>query len=161
MANDFEYLEDSQHSWPTGAHETPEEDVHALLDEWGVFRSPAIALKQLEEWYGRVHVSVAVEMSQCTGAQLRFDRLKKEWIRGTEKSSILSQIVLHPAYQQIIAMGPEVIPLILHSLQRNLDHWFWALKILNERCDVAEGATTMQSAAEAWLAWGREKGYLD
>lgn len=160
MANDFEYLEDSQHIWPEGVHDTPNDDLHVLLDEWGIYKSPAIALKQLEEWYGRVHVSVSLEMPPCTGAQLRFERLKKEWIRGTEKLSNLAQIIMHPAYQQIIAIGPDAIPLILRSLREQSDHWFWALKMLNNNEDVAEGAETVPAAAAAWLKWGREKGYL-
>jgi hypothetical protein len=159
MANDFEYVKDYEEpclsQWP----EAPEADLYSDLQDWGIVKLSS--LDEMENWYDKVHVEVHVEHSQVTAAELRFTRLKREWIRGTEKSSILSQIVLHSAYQQIIAMGPEAIPLILRSLQHELDHWFWALTILNEGCDVAEGATRMPEAAEAWLHWGKEKGHLD
>ena len=170
MANDFEYLEDHQQPWLTGAQEGPEEDVHSLLNEWGIGRytathavrhSPHSLQKYLEEWFIRAHVEKNVELPPCTGAELRFNRLKKEWIKRTEKLSNLAQIILDPAYQQIIAMGKEALPLILRSLEAETDHWFWALKIINDNEDVAEGAETLATATAAWLRWGREKGYLD
>lgn len=90
-----------------------------------------------------------------------FTRLSEMWRTETAMLSNLSQIVMHPAYQQIIAMGTVAIPLILHSLKTEPYHWFWALKILNGGVDVAEGATTLPDAAAAWIRWGRENGHLD
>src|SRR5947207_10431415 len=48
-----------------------------------------------------------------------------------------TEIALHPAYQQIIGMGKEAIPLILEELQREEDHWFWALKSITGDDPVA------------------------
>ena len=155
MASEFKYLENEDFC------ESEWRDFHSpadpVLDDWGELYS----LEGLESWYGKIVLNAAVEPEEVTAAQLRFIRLRKEWILGTEKLSILSQIVLHPAYQQIIAMGPEAIPLILQSLEAKPDHWFWALKMLNDGVDVAEGQDTLSGAAVAWLKWGREKGYLD
>jgi hypothetical protein len=130
----------------------PDPDMHKGLLSWG---------DEMEEWYERSQSVVTIEIVQPTPNEIRFAQLRKEWIRGTERLSRLSEIVLHPAYQQIIAMGSKAIPLILASLERQVDHWFWALKILNQGHDVAEGAETMPAAAELWLKWGREQGYLD
>ncbi|MGP8258841.1 MAG: hypothetical protein ACLQM6_02695 [Acidobacteriaceae bacterium] len=117
---------------------------------------------EMEDWYEKEHPRVVVEIVSTTSpTEARFLQLRKEWIRGTEKLSRLSEIVLHPAYQQIIAMGSEAIPFILKSLERQTDHWFWALKMLNKGKDVAEGIETMEGAASAWLKWGTEQGYLD
>lgn len=40
------------------------------------------------------------------------------------------EMAMHPAYQRIIGLGPEVAPLLLRELERQPDHWFWALKAL-------------------------------
>jgi hypothetical protein len=46
-------------------------------------------------------------------------------------------IALQPAHQQIIGMGNEAIPLILDELQREEDHWFWALNAITGDVPVA------------------------
>lgn len=38
--------------------------------------------------------------------------------------------MMHPAYQQIIGMGPAVVPLLLNDLVRTRSHWFWALRAI-------------------------------
>ena len=67
--------------------------------------------------------------------------------------------MLHPAYQRIIGMGWAVVPLLLNELQRQPDHWFWALQAITGE-EPARGTETLQAAAEAWLNWGREPGLL-
>jgi hypothetical protein len=155
MATNFEYVKSDQDMCLNLWIENPYGDAH----EWEIEK--VASLGEMENWYGKAHATVEVEVKISTVmSELRFNRLKKEWIRGTEKLSILSQIILHPAYQQIIAMGPQAIPFVLRSLEKEPDHWFWALKMLNEDNDVAEGENTMAGAAAAWLRWGRENGYL-
>jgi len=67
---------------------------------------------------------------------------------------------MHPAYQQIIGLGPPALPLILAELDRELDHWFWALKAISGEDPVPiESRGNMREMANAWLKWGREKGY--
>src|ERR1700722_17867114 len=108
MATDFEYVNDNEpclEQWI----QNPYGDVHSILLDWGLVK--AVSITEMEEWYEKAHAVVVVETSKnLDPVEMRFNRLKKEWIRGTEKLSILSQIVLHPAYQQIIATGPRVIP---------------------------------------------------
>jgi hypothetical protein len=67
---------------------------------------------------------------------------------------------MHWAYQQIIGLGPAVIPFILEDLARKPDWWFWALAAITGE-DVAEGEQTLDGAAERWLEWGRSHGYLE
>ena len=91
----------------------------------------------------------------------RFEHLAREWKRETINLSSVQEIILNPAYQRIIGMGPDVIPFILQQLERCPGFWFWALRSLTGenpikqqmRGDVAE-------MTEAWLNWGREHGYL-
>jgi hypothetical protein len=66
----------------------------------------------------------------------------------------------HPAYQEIIGMGPEVVPLLLADLARQPDHWFTALKAITgaNPVDPAD-CGRIEKMAEAWLQWGRQNGY--
>ncbi|PWU18723.1 MAG: hypothetical protein C5B50_08485 [Verrucomicrobia bacterium] len=85
-----------------------------------------------------------------------FDRLVEIWRRETGYFSFMSQRALHPAYQRIIGMGWALVPLLLLELQRQPDHFLWALEAITGE-KPAGGMDTLQSAAGAWLEWGRER----
>lgn len=91
----------------------------------------------------------------------RFNSLATRWKKETMNLSFVQQMVLHPAYQEIIGLGPGVIPLILNELEKEPDFWFWALRSL-----TAEDPTTkemrgdLEAMTDAWLTWGRENAYL-
>src|SRR4029079_19235981 len=53
----------------------------------------------------------------------RFQTLAVEWKEGRGYTSSISKMSVHHAYQQIIALGPRVIPLVLRELERETDHW--------------------------------------
>jgi hypothetical protein len=89
----------------------------------------------------------------------KFRRLANQWLRETEHASSVKRACMHPSYQRIIGMGPAVVPYLLHELERNSDHWFWALNAITEE-DPARAEDSLDGAKEAWLRWGREKGYL-
>jgi hypothetical protein len=58
-------------------------------------------------------------------------------------------------------MGSPALPLILRELQRETDHWFWALKAITGEDPVdPDDRGKLANMAEAWLRWGRERGYL-
>ncbi len=68
---------------------------------------------------------------------------------------------LVPSYQRIIGLGPNAIPLILRELHDEPDHWFWALAALTgENPTGQEAAGNVDGMREAWLQWGRQRGYL-
>jgi hypothetical protein len=48
----------------------------------------------------------------------RFRTLAAEWDEETGHLSSITQMARHPAYQQIIGMGPAVVPLLLRDLER-------------------------------------------
>lgn len=88
-----------------------------------------------------------------------FEELSSRWRRETCFSSSLDEKVLNPAYQSIIAMGSDAVPLVLEELNTRRGHWFWALHFMTGADPVPEGAN-IEVARQAWLKWGREKGLL-
>jgi len=73
--------------------------------------------------------------------------------------SSITQMAIHPSYQRIIGMGQPAVPLILKELQQNPSYWFWALGAITGQ-NPAEKAGTFDEVVEAWLKWGRAKGYI-
>ena len=88
-----------------------------------------------------------------------FNELAQLWYRETRMLSSVQQIVLHPAYQKIIGMGKDALPLIFRELKRSRGHWLWALAMIT-RQDRAKPGQKFTEAVDSWLAWGREMGYL-
>jgi len=89
----------------------------------------------------------------------RFRELVGIWKAGTAPLSSATEMAIHPAYQQIIGLGRDAVPLLLRELQREPDHWFWALKAITG-VDPVEPRQRGQirEMAEAWLRWAREQG---
>lgn len=90
----------------------------------------------------------------------KFIRLRDQWKAETAHVSSTTRLVLHPAYQAIIGMGPDVVPLLLRELERRVDNWFWALHAVTQ-ADPAptDSQGDGQKMAKAWLVWGKEQGY--
>ncbi len=97
--------------------------------------------------------------AQDNRTQSDFEALAALWRRETRFSSSLDEKVLHPAYQSIIAMGANAVPLVLTELDLRCGHWFWALHFMTGADPVPEGSNVGE-ARQAWLKWGREKGLL-
>ena len=92
-------------------------------------------------------------------SEKKFKALAEQWRRDTEHVSFVKKACMHRAYQQIIGMGRDAIPLLLRELQQNPDHWFWALNAITGE-DPAQSEDTFDGAVKAWLTWGKENGYL-
>jgi hypothetical protein len=92
---------------------------------------------------------------------LTFQQLIEQWHRERGATSSITEMAMCPAYQSIIALGPEAIPLILRQMEsegNDPDMWFWALQVMT-RVDPIEdddrGDTVRM--AQAWLNWGRQR----
>ena len=112
---------------------------------------------------GQFGSSVCAYRVPTLGARLRlkFNRLSKRWKRETAHLSFVEQMVLHPAYREIIAMGPVAIPMVLDELKREPDFWFWALRSLTGEDPVTENMRgDVIAMTRTWLKWGREHGYI-
>lgn len=91
-----------------------------------------------------------------------FERLAAEWRSATAHLSSVSAISTHPAYRQIIGMGPQAVPLILASLAQEPAHWFPALRALTGANPVPpESRGALPEMRAAWLAWGAEHGLVE
>lgn len=90
----------------------------------------------------------------------KFQVLSSQWKQETQHLSLMNDIVLNKAYQQIIGMGAPAIPLLLEALKEQPDHWFWALRsITGENPIPPADRGCLPRMAEAWLRWGEEHGY--
>ena len=92
-----------------------------------------------------------------------FERLARIWKADTALQSNITLKSMHPAYQQLIGMGKSVVPFMLRDFQSGkLEHWFWALKaIVGDEGPSASGIDgNVAAMAEAWVTWGKAKGYL-
>jgi len=88
----------------------------------------------------------------AAGLVQRFRDLVRQWKEATTFTSSGTEIALHPAYQQIIGMGKEAIPLILEELQRKEDHWFWARKSITGADPVPPGECgSLPKKTATWL----------
>jgi hypothetical protein len=89
----------------------------------------------------------------------RFRALGNEWQAATRFLAAPSAAAEHPAYRAIVALGPNVVPLILAELAVAPEPWFAALRELTGVDPVPPADRGRpRAAAEHWLAWGRAHG---
>ena len=82
----------------------------------------------------------------------KFSRLSQQWSSDTVFYSSSHDIVMHWAYQQVIGLGRQVVPLIYEEMVAGRLHWTWALSaILGE--DPASGTDSPKDATDAWIKW--------
>lgn len=117
---------------------------------------------QLEQELAKLHHYYAVPASSIRDRKReRFFGLTRRWREETQWSSSTTEIAMHPAYQAIIGMGPDALPLILQDLRENSGHWYWALKaISNEDPVLPIDRGAIKKMRVAWLSWGQAKGIL-
>jgi hypothetical protein len=90
----------------------------------------------------------------------RFQRLAAVWRAETAYVSSSSDLVAHPAFEEIVGLGPPVVPLLLRELEKRSGHWHRALRRITGADPVPrEDRGNIGKAAEAWLRWGKEQGY--
>ncbi|HEX7448783.1 MAG TPA: hypothetical protein VF306_14620 [Pirellulales bacterium] len=94
-------------------------------------------------------------------AKERFEHLVEQWKQFESPSSSAMDLAMHPAYQQTIAMEPAAIPRIIDELDREPDHWFWALHCLTGGLDPvpATDRGDLETMSAAWIKWASENGY--
>jgi hypothetical protein len=99
-----------------------------------------------------------VSPSEQSALEQRFHQLAEQWREDTRYLASVHKIVSHSAYQQIIEMGQDALPLIFQDLERSRGHWLWALCAITGEDPVPDGSTFAE-AVDAWLRWGVQQGY--
>jgi hypothetical protein len=90
----------------------------------------------------------------------QFQRLASAWLAATTYISSSTDLVAHPAFQAIVGLGPAVIPLLLRELAKGTGPWHRALRRVTGTDPVPPADRgDVDRAAEAWLRWGKERGY--
>jgi hypothetical protein len=94
------------------------------------------------------------------GLEQKFQQLAARWLAETAYVSSTSELVGHPAFQEIVGLGKGVVPLLLRELEKGTGHWHRALRrVTGEDPVLPQDRGDVTKAAEAWLRWGREHGY--
>ena len=91
---------------------------------------------------------------------LNFYNLVEEWKQDIEFESSLTRMILHPAYQRIIGLGENALPLIFNELRQDPDYWFWALSAITGEDPLApKDMGSLKKMTEAWLRWAETHNY--
>lgn len=94
-------------------------------------------------------------------AHKKFLLLADQWKKQTGHISKSLYKFMDKNYQQIIAMGPAVIPVILKQLMKKPDHWYWALEMITGENPVEESHKgRIDLMASDWIKWGQANGYI-
>ena len=96
-----------------------------------------------------------------SGIEDEFGHLVSEWKSGRRRGADVARMIKHPAYERIIGMGEPAIPLILKELDREVDHWFPALREITGFSPIPEESKgNLAKMAQAWLDWGKREAYI-
>jgi hypothetical protein len=89
-----------------------------------------------------------------------FRRLADEWQRAVAHHSSSTIRINHPAYKAVIALGPEVVPMLLRDMKDHHSHWFFALgEITGAHPAPPSAAGNVPLLIDYWLRWAKENGY--
>jgi len=97
--------------------------------------------------------------------EVRFLGHAAKWERDTRFVSSMSDIVGHPSYKCIIAMGQEhrrdVLRLLLRDLRETERPWFTALALIAGTNPAnPTDAGRVDKLTQAWIKWGKKEGLL-
>ncbi len=111
------------------------------------------------DWAANFGIATETPLDVETAESL-FNRLAAQWRQERGATSWAFEMAMLPSYQRVIGMGPAAIPFILRELERQPDHWFWALKSITGANPVKPPQRgKIKEMAQAWLDWARQRGY--
>jgi hypothetical protein len=97
------------------------------------------------------------QKADLVALEKRFRELEAQWDEETWFLSSPPEIINHPAFQAIIALGPAVVPLMLRDLEQEPRLWVWALPQITGT-NPAPGECKVSELSRIWVNWGRERG---
>ena len=111
----------------------------------------------------REHAAVQAPAGQSPPSlEEQFSALARQWTSKIKGHSLMGRAALNPAHLDILKLGNGAIPLILKRLKSDPTPWFITLRMIAGHSPVKpKDAGNIQKMTEAWLAWGKENGYID
>ena len=104
-------------------------------------------------------ITEAAIMAPENASAEQFQHLKETINRECAYLSSAREVAQHPAYLQVIEMGPRALPLILKELEERPGHWFLALReITQENPILPEHRGVITEMTQDWLNWARGRG---
>jgi hypothetical protein len=93
----------------------------------------------------------------------RFQDLAVRWKAVTRFRSNVHALRNHPVFQELVALGEPVVPLVLAELEREPDvSWLTVLAVITGENPVPpELAGQVEAMTRAWIDWGRKRGFSD
>lgn len=132
--------------------------LRALTDEVAELRQEVASLREL---MALPVLSVREQRQRQAELFEEFVNLAARWQAETAGASTTWRIVSHPAYLRMIGMGDRAVPWILDQLEGEEAHWFEALHAITGANPVPdEDRGVYAKMAQAWLAWGRDNGWI-
>jgi hypothetical protein len=120
----------------------------------------ALALAIIDELVAKAFAD-AKPAAAALPLEQRFQELAANWERDTSHVSSLTKKVMHPSYQTILGLGPNVVPLLIRDMQQNRRDWFWALHHLTQANPVSsEHSGKLDKMIAAWVNWGKARNLL-
>lgn len=147
VAADFKPgLQEPPPAWP---RQVPDQGQTAV---WHRPKQP-----KLQDW-GLVP---SINLFWYTSAELEavFEALSAQWLSETQFISSVHVLFLNRSYQRIIGLGRQALPILLRKLEEQPANWFWALECI-AREDPAPADAPFADRTQAWLSWGRSRGYI-
>lgn len=94
--------------------------------------------------------------------EAEFVELAERWLAETSYVSSVPQIVMHPAYQQIIGMGRDALgPILKWMRQGRPGYWFWALETIARETPITAGMRgRIGEMRLTWIRWGEDHGLV-
>lgn len=87
----------------------------------------------------------------------RFRDLATAWHAAVGHHSSTAVRLNHPAYREIVALGPGVVPYLLRDMETKHTHWFAALREITGVNPVPEAAAgNVGAMVDAWTDWARQ-----
>ncbi len=91
----------------------------------------------------------------------RFAQLVTRWKKERGHESSIERMAMNEAYQQIIGLGPQVVPLLLREMELRPSHWDWALRAITGKNPVpAAFRGRIKEMARIWVEWGKKRSKL-
>ncbi len=99
-------------------------------------------------------------LRRCGSITREFYKLTAIWKTMTIHISDVTEKCSHPAYQQIIHLGPAILPLIFDELEDEPDDWFVALCAITGINPVPmQSRGNLNETTLAWLTWAKDHGH--